>query len=154
MHSSHPEKWVYDNAGQEFKYNIPWKDIKPYVKSLRVFFDQDNEDFSTKKVKKWLQEHVRDAPKLTKIEMCIRYREGFVETKKVDRYGADIDWQYGRKDRTMRFAADLWSFRQLKRVSFTVQKNFDSGGNYPWYSTERDQDKKVWKDWTSARWAW
>ncbi|KAE9966179.1 hypothetical protein BLS_007182 [Venturia inaequalis] len=154
MQCSEPDKWIFDNAGQQFKHDIPWKDIKPYIKSLKVFVEQGYPSFSNKKVKNWLKDHVKDAPKLSRVEIFIRYREGSIDTKKEDKNGADMDWQYGKKDSTMRFACDLWSFSQLKRVSFTIQKKYISGDICTWCCTERDQDKKIWKDWTSGRWAW
>ncbi|QDS70972.1 hypothetical protein FKW77_007334 [Venturia effusa] len=147
-------EWVYDNGGRKYKLDVPWKDIKPYVKSLKVLVDQGDDTFTNKKVKQWLKDHVKNAPKLSRVELSIRYREGFIDTMKVDKFGADMDWQYGKKDKTMRFAQDLWSFTALKRVSFTVQKTFARENMYNWCSTERDQDKKIWKDWTSGRWTW
>lgn len=151
---SEPENWIYENGGQQFKHDIPWKDVKPHVKSLKVLFHQGHSTFNNNNVKDWLKDHVKDAPKLSRVEIYIRYSNGFVETKKKDKNGVDIDWQYGKKDSTMRFAGNLWSFRQLKKVSFTIQRKDTSGSIYTWCCTERDQDKMVWKDWTSGRWAW
>ncbi|KAE9966178.1 hypothetical protein BLS_007181 [Venturia inaequalis] len=146
--------WIFDNGGRALETKVPWEDVQIYLEDVKILFDQGIGGWNKGAITRWMEEHVENAPKLARFEVCIRYREGFLETKKKSDAGKTIPWQYGQKDKTRMIAQSWWGFENLKKVSFTVQKACETGKSYQWYSIDRDEQKEEWKAWVPEKQIW